>query len=52
MSPRTAWTLGEVEAIVADYFTMLEAELLGIPYSKAAHNRRLQSRIKRNKGAE
>src|SRR5690349_17615303 len=30
---------------------MLEAELSGQPYSKADHNRRLQARIRRNKGS-
>jgi hypothetical protein len=45
------WTRDEVESIVADYFSMLEAELSAQPFSKADHNRRLQSRIRRNKGA-
>lgn len=45
------WTLDEVEAIVADYFAMLEAELSGASYSKADHNRRLQQRIGRSKGS-
>ncbi len=45
------WTLDEVEAVVADYFAMLEAELSGVPYSKAEHNRRLQHRIGRSKGS-
>lgn len=45
------WSLSEVEAIVADYFAMLDAELSGRPYNKAEHNRRLQRRIGRNKGA-
>lgn len=31
----------EVEAIVADYFSMLEKELRGIPYSKTAHRNAL-----------
>jgi len=46
-----AWTLDEVEAVVADYFAMLEAELLARKYSKAAHNRALQSRVKRSAGS-
>jgi hypothetical protein len=45
------WSLTEVEAIVADYFAMLEADLTGQDYSKAEHNRRLQRRIGRNKGS-
>lgn len=45
------WTLTEVEAIVADYFSMLEDELSARPYSKVDHNRRLQERIGRSKGS-
>lgn len=45
------WTRDEVEAIVADYFVMLRAELSGQPYSKAEHNCALQRRIGRNKGS-
>lgn len=37
------WNVEEVEATVADYFAMLEAELRGIPYSKSAHRRALQN---------
>jgi hypothetical protein len=33
-----AWSREEVDLIVADYFTMLRAELAGEPYSKAEHN--------------
>ena len=46
-----SWSLEEVEAVVADYFVMLEAELLGRKYSKAEHNRALQSRIQRSAGS-
>lgn len=46
-----SWTLAEVEAIVPDYFAMLEADLQGKVYSKAEHNRRLQQRIGRTKGS-
>lgn len=46
-----AWTLDEVEAVVADYFTMLEAELSGEKYSKAEHNRQLQKRVRRSTGS-
>jgi hypothetical protein len=35
------WSRVEVEATVADYFNMLAAELVGVPYSKAAHRRKL-----------
>ena len=38
-----AWSREEVEAAVADYFSMLTKELKGEPYSKAEHNRHLQS---------
>lgn len=45
------WTRDEVEAIVADYFAMLEAELEGESYSKVEHNRRLQGVTGRTKGS-
>lgn len=35
------WSQLEVELIVADYFVMLRAELMGEPYSKAEHRRNL-----------
>lgn len=35
------WTREEVEATVADYFLMLELELVGNPLDKTAHRRRL-----------
>jgi len=38
---RKDWTEKEVALIVADYFTMLEKELLGKEYSKAEHRRSL-----------
>jgi hypothetical protein len=34
---RRDWSEGEVRLIVADYFAMLEKELLGKPYSKTDH---------------
>lgn len=40
---RRTWTRLEVEAIVADYFVMLEAELRGEAFNKAEHNRRLRT---------
>ena len=36
------WSELEVEAIVADYFSMLEQELRGVPYNKSAHRRALK----------
>jgi hypothetical protein len=45
------WTRDEVEAIVADYFSMLDLELRGERYSKAEHNRRLQEITGRSKGS-
>lgn len=38
---RFAWSNEEVETIVADYFTMLAAELAGMQFNKAAHRRAL-----------
>lgn len=35
------WSSEEVEAIVADYLSMLASELAGTPYNKAAHRRAL-----------
>ena len=45
------WTDAENDLIVADYFAMLAADLSAHPYSKAAHNRRLQSQVARGRGA-
>ena len=46
------WSREEVEATVASYLDMLEKELLRRPYSKAEHNRALQSLLNnRSKGA-
>jgi hypothetical protein len=39
------WTQQEVGLIVADYFTMLEKELLGKEYSKAEHRRSLAPKL-------
>ena len=33
------WTTQQIDAAVAEYFTMLADDLAGIPYNKAAHNR-------------
>lgn len=49
---RSAWTHIELEAIVADYFQMLEAELKGQAYNKAAHRRALKGvLINRSEGS-
>lgn len=37
----TDWSREEIEATVADYFAMLEAELAGMPYDKTDRRRRL-----------
>jgi len=43
------WTDEENDLIVADYFAMLADDVAGRPYSKAEHNRRLQTRIDRSR---
>jgi hypothetical protein len=45
------WSDGEIDLIVADYFAMLAADLSGAPYSKAEHNRALQTMIARGRGS-
>ena len=39
--PGKDWTKNEVRLIVADYFSMLNAEILGMPYKKSEHRRLL-----------
>lgn len=39
----TDWSDGEIDLIVSDYFAMLELELAGQPFNKAARNRSLQA---------
>lgn len=39
------WSEGEVRLIVADYFTMLEKELLGKPLNKTEHRRSLAPKL-------
>jgi hypothetical protein len=39
------WSEEEVRLIVADYFTMLEKELLGKPFSKTEHRRSLAPKL-------
>jgi hypothetical protein len=45
------WTDEQNDAIVADYFAMLAADIVGRAYSKAEHNRRLQAMIGRPRGS-
>ena len=45
------WSAQEIEAIVADYFDMLESELAGDAVVKAEHNRALQNVIDRSRRA-
>lgn len=45
------WSGIEIEAILTDYFDMLRAEQQSEKYNKAEHNRRLQARIRRGRGA-
>jgi hypothetical protein len=45
------WSDSENDLIVADYFSMLTDELASRPYSKAEHNRNLQSLISRGRGS-
>jgi len=45
------WSDEENDAIVADYFAMLGAELSGRRYNKAAHNRALRDRIGRERAS-
>ncbi len=41
------WQRDELDAIVGDYFEMLEAELAGRPYVKSRHSRALMERVGR-----
>lgn len=45
------WTGTQNDAIVADYFAMLASDIAGHPYSKAEHNRLLQTVIGRPRGS-
>lgn len=47
----TPWTDDELDAIVADYFAMLEADMAGRPYVKAQHNAALREQIGRSRGS-
>src|SRR5262249_34985957 len=46
------WSQNEVRLIVADYFDMLEGELLGKPYKKSEHRKALAPQLSgRSKGS-
>jgi hypothetical protein len=47
----TPWTDDELDAIVGDYFAMLEADLIGRPYVKSHHNSALREKIQRSRGS-
>ena len=47
----TLWQDDELDAIVSDYFSMLEAELAGRPYVKAHHSAALMRQIGRTHGS-
>jgi hypothetical protein len=45
---RRNWTDEELDLIVSDYFLMLNDEVIGLPFNKAAHNRLLRNKIDRS----
>jgi hypothetical protein len=45
------WTEEELQAIVADYFSMLQDELSGRPYSKTEHRNALRETVRRSPGS-
>jgi hypothetical protein len=47
----TNWQDDELDAIVADYFAMLESDLSRQPYVKSRHNAVLMARIGRTHGS-
>jgi hypothetical protein len=47
----TVWSDSEVDAIVADYFAMLNDEIAGTHFNKSEHRRRLQSLTGREPGS-
>jgi hypothetical protein len=47
----TRWEDDELDAIVADYFTMLTADLSGRPYVKSRHSQALMAQIGRAHGS-
>lgn len=42
---RRDWSAAEVDAVVADYFAMLELELRGVSFSKTEHRQRLREQL-------
>ena len=46
-----AWSTDEIDAAVAEYFSMLADEIAGLPFNKAARNRALQAQIDRRRGS-
>jgi hypothetical protein len=47
----TPWTDDELDAVVADYFAMLQAEAAGTPYVKSRHNKTLRDKIQRSRSS-
>jgi hypothetical protein len=47
----SVWSDLEVDAIVADYFAMLNDEIAGTPFNKSEHRRTLQSQTGREPGS-
>jgi hypothetical protein len=47
----TQWKDDELDAIVADYFSMLESDLSGRPYIKSRHSKLLMEQIGRTKSS-
>jgi hypothetical protein len=45
---RRNWTDEELDLIVSDYFLMLNDEVVGLPFNKAAHNRLLRNKTDRS----
>ena len=51
-TPGDDWGDSEVDLVVADYFSMLRAELLGEEYSKSEHRKKIQQQLStRSKGS-
>jgi hypothetical protein len=50
-SERRNWTAEELDLIVADYFSMLRDEAVGLSFNKAEHNRILRRKIDRTKAS-
>jgi hypothetical protein len=48
---RKHWTDEELDLIVSDYFSMLNAEAVGTAFNKAQHNRLLRGKIDRSKAS-